>query len=82
MSLVQYLGETERDAPPSTYAIVDLLDGKPGALVRVAGLTVLRAGFIVPGLYIAGVRRDLLRTSLAASASITLGMILWKAVTR
>lgn len=68
--------------PPSGYALVDLIEGRPGALVRTAGLTVLRAGLVAPGLYAAGVRERLAVKSLAASTSITLFLLAWYAVKR
>lgn len=82
MTLVRYLDDVERDAPPSAYAIADLLDGRPGALTRVAGLTIMRAAFIAPGLYLTGVRERVVVRSLAASATITLGMLAWYTVKR
>lgn len=58
--------------PPSSYAIAALLEGEPNALNRVLGLTLRRVLFIAPGLFVAGRRgTDLLKESLAASASIT-----------
>jgi hypothetical protein len=66
--------------PPSTYAIEDMLDGVPGALPRVAGLTALRALIIAPGVYIGSPRippAQLVKTSIAVSASVTVGMALW-----
>jgi len=68
--------------PPSTYALVDLLEGRSGGLARTVGLTVVRAGLIAPGLYAAGVRDRLAVKSLAASASITLLLLAWYAVKR
>jgi hypothetical protein len=63
------------NAPPSSYAVYDLAAGVPGSAVRVAGLTLVRSAFIVPGLYIAGVRGwKMLWGALAASATISFGM--------
>lgn len=46
----------EEQAPPSSYAIADALEGVPGAWPRVAGLTAIRAAVIAPGIYLAGIR--------------------------
>lgn len=46
----------EAHAPPSSYAIADAIEGKPGAWPRVAGLTAVRTAFILPGLLLAGIR--------------------------
>jgi hypothetical protein len=74
--------EDRRNDPPSSYALVDLLEGRPGALARTVGLTAVRAGLIAPGLYVAGVRERLAVKSLAASTSITLFLLAWYAVKR
>jgi hypothetical protein len=76
--------EQTRTYPPSTYAIHDLLEGRPGALVRVLGLTLCRALFVAPGLFLVGVRRpaQLAGYSLAASASISAMMALYQLSTR
>lgn len=50
----------EAQAPPSSYAIADMIEGKPGALPRVAKLTALRSIFLVPGLFAAGIRGTML----------------------
>ena len=50
----------EAQAPPSSYAIADMIEGKPGSLPRVAKLTALRSVFLLPGLYVAGVRGSML----------------------
>lgn len=72
----------ENGAPPSSYAVVGVLDGDGGAVVRLAGLTLLRGCFIVPGLWVASriMRVDLeplelLGLSFAGSGTISLGMI-------
>ena len=63
------------NAPPSSYAVYDLAAGVPGSAMRVAGLTVVRAAFIAPGLFLAGFRGwRVLWGSLAASATISAGM--------
>jgi hypothetical protein len=66
----------EEGAPPSDYAIEALVRGRPGGLSRTAVLTAWRSLLIAPGLYVAGVRGKCLAWgSVAASVSITLGMI-------
>jgi hypothetical protein len=66
----------EAESPPSSYAIADLVSGKPGAFGRTAGLTALRGAFILPGLYAAGVRdRQLLTGALYGSVGITLWLM-------
>lgn len=66
----------EEGAPPSDYAIEALVRGRPGGLPRTLGLTAKRTLFIAPGLYLAGIRgRQLFWGSVAASVTITLGMI-------
>ena len=58
--------------PESTYAISALVDGEPGALPRVVGLTALRSVIIGGGLYVAGVRgARLYRGALAASTAVS-----------
>lgn len=76
-------------APPSTYAVVDFLDGQSGSLTRLAGLTLLRSVMIAPGLWVAskvsGVQLSfgqVLGFSLASSATITGGMVGWYALRR
>lgn len=73
---------TRETEPPSGYALIDLTEGKPGSLARTAGLTVLRAGIIAPGLYFAGERRHLVKKSVAASVSITVLLLAWYATRR
>lgn len=66
----------EEGSPPSSYAIADLVQGKPGSLGRTASLTAQRAFFIVPGLYVAGIRgTQLLTGSIYGSAGITLWLV-------
>jgi hypothetical protein len=66
--------------PPSDYAIYDLIKGRPGGLPRTVALTAGRAVVILPGLWAAGVRRDMIKTSLLVSLSITLGMMAVKSI--
>ena len=63
----------EEGSPPSSYAIADLVRGEPGALGRTASLTLQRAIFIVPGLYVAGIRdRQLFTGALYGSIGISM----------
>jgi len=62
----------EPQSPPSSYAIAAALEGEPGAWGRVIGVTLARALFIVPGLYLGGIRgRKILTGSLMAATTIT-----------
>lgn len=47
-------GLIEPGAPPSSYAIAGLVTGESGALLKVVGLTAIRAVFIAPGIWGAG----------------------------
>lgn len=68
--------EVEAESPPSSYAIADLVAGKPGALGRTLSLTAQRAIFIVPGLYVAGIRdRKLFTGSIYGSIGISLWLV-------
>jgi hypothetical protein len=63
----------EAESPPSSYAIADLVNRKPGALGRTASLTLQRSLFIVPGLYVAGIRdRKVFTGALYGSIGISL----------
>lgn len=70
-------------APPSKYAIEGFVRGEPGSFQRVAGLTLLRSAIIAPGLFAVGVvfrepglrGAKLVGASLAASTTVTLGML-------
>ena len=65
--------------PPSTYAIDDLVRGRPGGLLRTVELTLLRAALVAPGLWIARVPpRRIVPTALTVSTVITLGLVLYK----
>jgi hypothetical protein len=73
--------QLETGAPPSKYAVASLLDGEPGALGRVASSTVKRMLLIAPGLWLAGFRdRELVKGTVSASVSITVGLIVYYAV--
>ena len=71
----------EANAPPSSYAIADLVAGRVGALRKVVTLTLLRAVFILPAMALIG-RKGRLKPgeqvvgALVTSASISLGMFL------
>jgi len=68
-------------APPTDYAIYALVRGEPRALQRVAGLTLVRACLIAPGLYVAGIRgRKLVTQSLAASVGVSALLTAWYAL--
>lgn len=76
-------------SPPSSYAVVGVLDGERGAILRLVGLTILRGIFIAPGLWISAklFRVDiepmqLLALSVGGSATISVGMIGYYAVRR
>jgi hypothetical protein len=59
-------------SPPSTYAIASMLNREPGAVGRVAALTIQRAIWIGLGLYLAGIRGSRVkRGALFASATLT-----------
>ena len=66
--------------PPSDYAIYDLVKGRPGGLRRTVALTAGRSLLIAPGLWVAGVRRNMVKTALLVSLSITLGMMVVKKI--
>jgi hypothetical protein len=64
-------------SPPSTYAAYAAVTGEPGGWARVVGTTALRAGIIGAGLYVAGHRQGLVRSSLYASAAIEVAVLLY-----
>lgn len=76
------VGAVPMGSPPSTYAGHDVVTGKPGAIPKFAGLTLLRAALIAPGLYAAGVRGSRLATgSVLASVGVSVfvvGYCAWK----
>ena len=55
---------------PSAGSALAFVRGESGALPVVAFHTVLRAGIIGAGLYVAGTRRNLVRTALVSSLAI------------
>ena len=66
----------EPNAPPSSYAIADVIEGRPGGWSRTAGLTLWRAVVISPGLIVAGIRgKPLLLGSLLGSVSATVYLL-------
>jgi hypothetical protein len=75
----------ENGAPPSTYAVAAFINGEPGSFARLVGVTVLRAVFIVPSLWLSakivpGVKIGLVPSLLmgvAASAGISTGLVGW-----
>ena len=59
-------------SPPSSYAIADLVNQKPGSFGRVAALTLNRAVWIGIGLYLGGIRgQKLKQAAFIASATLT-----------
>lgn len=75
------LAESSPATLPSSDAVADLLDGKPGALLGVVGSTLLRAGLIGAGMYVAGFRKrkQLVRGSIAGALAIELFVFGWVA---
>lgn len=72
----------EHGSPPSSYAVLAFLDGRNGSFLRLAGLTLLRGAFIIPGIWIVSklMRIDLgayelLGLGFGGSATITAGMV-------
>jgi hypothetical protein len=66
----------ERNAPASSYAIADVIEGTPGAWPRVAGLTAWRAVIMSPGLWVAGIRgRNLVFGSVLGATAITVYLL-------
>lgn len=81
--------ELEQGAPPSSYAVVDVLDGQQGSLIRLVGLTLLRGVFIAPGLWVTArlfkiemEPMQLLALSFGGSATISAGMVGYYAIRR
>jgi hypothetical protein len=64
---------------PSSDAAGDLVAGKPGALVSVVGTTLLRAGLIGAGAYVAGERdlARLARVALGGALAIEAFVLVW-----
>lgn len=72
----------ERGSPPSSYAVLAVLEGQNGSVLRLLGLTLLRGVFVIPGIWLASrlARVDmepwqLLVMGLAGSATISAGML-------
>lgn len=88
MPLPNGIGQpAERAQPPSTYAVQAALEGQNGAMLRLLGLTALRAIFIAPGLWVgakvSGAQvhgAQLVIISLASSSTISAGMLAWYAL--
>lgn len=79
----------ERGSPPSSYAVLAVLEGQNGSILRLIGLTLLRGAFVIPGIWLAAqvARVDmepwqLLVMSLAGSATISAGMLGYYAIQR
>ena len=63
---------------PSGDAALRLMQGKPGALVDVAGTMLMRGTLVVTGLAIAGFRgTDLLKGMIGAVLGIEAGVLAW-----
>lgn len=70
-------------SPPSSYAIADVYEGRPGAVGRVLIGTGQRSLFILPGLWVAGIKGPKLVTgALAGSAAITLALFIFYGLRR
>ena len=62
-------------SPPSSYAIADVYEGKPGAWGRVFIGTAQRSLFILPGLWLVKIRGPQLFTgAVAGSVAITIAL--------
>lgn len=67
---------------PSTYAIDDLLAGRPGGFARTVELTLMRAALVAPGLWISRVPpARIVPTAVVVSTTITLGLLFYKEAT-
>lgn len=68
-----------RSAPslPSASSALAFVRGEPGAFPVVALHTLVRAGIIGTGLYVAGTRRNLFRTAIVSSLAIETFVICW-----
>lgn len=79
----------ERGSPPSSYAVLAVLEGQDGAIMRLIGLTLLRGAFVIPGIWVAAklARVDmepwqLITMGFAGSATISAGMLGYYAIQR
>lgn len=79
----------EAQEPPSTYAVAAVVGGDYSAIPRLAGLTLLRAVFVAPGLWLAawatGMRLTPLQLAgfaVGGSVTISLGMVAWYGLRR
>lgn len=64
-------------ALPSASSALAFARGEPGALPLVVLHTLLRAGIIGAGLYVAGTRRNLARTAIVSSLAIETFVLCW-----
>lgn len=62
---------------PSSEAAMRLVQGDPSASIAVVTTSLLRAGLIGVGLFLAGEREHLLRNSLAAAGAIETFVLGW-----
>ena len=78
------LAESSPATLPSSDAVANLLDCKPGALFEVVGSTLLRAGLIGAGMYAAGFRtqKQLARGAIGGALAIELFVFGWVAYQR
>jgi hypothetical protein len=67
---------------PSSQAALDLVEGKPAAIVPVLGSMLGRAALIGAGLFVVGERRNLVKYSAAAAVAIELFVIGYVAANR
>lgn len=68
---------------PSGQSAIELMEGKPGAGVKVIGHTLLRAGLIAVGLYAAGDRGEKLYTrALGSACAIEAFVLVWVAANK
>jgi hypothetical protein len=62
---------------PSAGSAMAFVRGEPGAFPVVLLHTVVRAGIIGAGLYVAGTRRNVLRTAVVSSLAIETFVLCW-----
>ncbi len=62
------VGRVPLGSPPTSYAAYGVVEGHPGALLRMGAFTLLRSMILAPGLALAGIRgRQLIVGSLGGS---------------
>lgn len=65
------------DTLPSGRAAVDLVNGKPGGLVKTIACTIGRAALIGTGMWIGGKRENLGRDAVAGAVGIEAFVLAW-----